>query len=341
MNKRILITGSQGFIGGYMVAEFLEQGWHVVGLDNYSKYGEIAKDHDRHPNYDLRRGDAKDVELLKELLMDCDHFLAGAAMIGGIRYFHQFAYDLLAENERIIAAACDAAIHAHQHGQLKKITVVSSSLVYDGTTVYPTPEGVEREIPPPRSTYGFQKLACEYFATAVYEQHGVPYTIVRPFNGVGIGEQRALGIDQVRSGNIKMAMSHVVPDLIQKVLRGQDPLHILGDGQQVRHYTYGADLARGIRMAIEHPAATNEDFNISVATSTTVLELAEMIWKKINPDKPFRYVCDEPLKYDVRRRIPDVSKAKRLLGFEATTPLDHVLDEVIPWVEQQMAAGLV
>jgi nucleoside-diphosphate-sugar epimerase len=103
-----------------------------------------------------------------------------------------------------------------------------------------------------------------------------------PFNCVGIGERRALCETEVFSGNVKLAMSHVVPDLVQKVLKGQDPLHILGDGQQVRHYTYGGDLARGIRLCIEHPAAVNEDFNLSTARSTTVLELAELVWRK-NP----------------------------------------------------------
>ena len=116
-------------------------------------------------------------------------------------------------------------------------------------------------------------------------------------------------------------MSHVVPDLVQKVLKGQDPLHILGDGSQVRHYTYGGDLARGIRLAIESPAALNEDFNLSTAESTTVLELAELIWKKVRGDEPFRYVSDRPYPYDVQRRIPSVEKARRILGFEATTSL--------------------
>jgi nucleoside-diphosphate-sugar epimerase len=156
---------------------------------------------------------------------------------------------------------------------------------------------------------------------------------------VGIGEQRALGDKDVRSGNIKLAMSHVVPDLIQKLVKGQDPLHILGDGRQVRHYSYGADLARGIRIAIEHPAALNEDFNLSTARSTTVLELAELIWKRLRPGEPFRYVSDDPFEHDVQRRVPDVAKAKRVLGYEASTGLEEILDEVIPWVSEQVELG--
>ena len=130
-------------------------------------------------------------------------------------------------------------------------------------------EGAQQRCPPPSSTYGFQKLATEYFAKGAFEQYELPYTIVRPFNCVGIGEKRALQDRNIQSGNIKLAMSHVVPDLVQKVLKGQDTLHILGEGNQVRHYTYGADLAKGIRACIEHPDATNQDFNISTAESTT------------------------------------------------------------------------
>jgi nucleoside-diphosphate-sugar epimerase len=131
-------------------------------------------------------------------------------------------------------------------------------------------------------------------------------------------------------------MSHVVPDLVQKIVKGQDPLHILGSGNQVRHYTYGGDLAKGIRVCLEHPAAMNEDFNISTAQSTTVLELAQTIWRKLRPAEQFRFVSDEPFPHDVQRRMPDVRKAKHMLGVECTTTLDQMLDEVIPWVQRQV-----
>jgi len=339
---KVLVTGSNGFIAGYLVQELLDNGYEVVGLDNFSKYGRVSKSYDDNPKYRLVEGDAKDVDLVKELVTDCDHFVICAAMIGGISYFHKYAYDLIAENERITGAAFDAAIWAHKEKQLKKATLLSSSMVYESGTKYPTPEGHQLECPPPLSTYGFQKLACEYYVKGAHEQYGLPYTIVRPFNCVGIGEGRALGEAEVFSGNVQLAMSHVVPDLVQKIFKGQDPLHILGSGNQVRHYTYGGDLARGIRACIEHPKALNQDFNISTATSTTVLELAEMIWNKIHGDaKPFNYVSDEPFAHDVQLRVPDVSKSKDLLGFEATTPLSQILDEVIPWIRDQVEAGSI
>lgn len=333
---KILVTGAKGFIAGYVIEELLNNNWDVVGIDNLSKYGDIEKSYDNHPNYRFVKGDAKDVELLKELIKDCDHFLAGAAMIGGISYFHEFAYDLLAENERITASSCDAAIWAYKNAQLKKISIMSSSMVFEGTDVYPTPEGNQFKCPPPLSTYGFQKLATEYFVKGAHEQYGLPYTIIRPFNCVGIGEKRAKSDVEIKSGNIKLALSHVVPDLVQKVLKGQDPLHILGEGNQIRHYTYGGDLAKGICLTLEKPEAVNEDFNLSTPVSTSVLELAEIIWKKINPDKPFRYVSDEPYLYDVQKRVPDVSKATKILDFEANTSLSEALDEIIPWIKEQI-----
>jgi len=337
---RILVTGAAGFINGYLVPELLDAGHEVVGVDDFSKYGRITKSYDGHPRYRFVEGDAKDAELLRDLASDCDQVVAAAAMIGGISYFHEFAYDLLAENERILAATFDAAIDAHRAGHLSRIVVLSSSMVYESATVFPTPEGAQLTSPPPVSTYGFQKLASEFFAKGAWEQYELPYTILRPFNCVGIGERRALRDTDIMSGNVKLALSHVVPDLVLKVLMGQDPLHILGDGSQVRHYTYGGDLAHGIRCAMESDAAVNDDFNLSTATSTTVLELATAIWTKIHgPGEPLRYVSDDPFEHDVQMRVPDVRKARDVLGFEATTTLDAMLDEVIPWIRTELEAG--
>ena len=216
-------------------------------------------------------------------------------------------------------------------------------MVFESTPEWPSYEGQEREVPPPLSSYGFQKLAVEYFARAAWDQYQLPYTIVRPFNCVGIGESRALGDEEIMSGNVKLAMSHVVPDLVQKVYKGQDPLHILGNGEQVRHYTYGGDLARGIVTAMEHPAALNDDFNLSTAQSTTVLELAESDlaqdqgrgraaprWSRTTRSST---TCSGGCR---RPRRPS-----GVLGFEATTSLDEMLDEVIPWIAAAIEKGTI
>ena len=335
--SKVLITGSQGFIGSYLCAEFLDKGYKVIGIDNFSKYGPITRPHDNHPNFELIEMDVIDLdpENLPEQLLDVEYIIAGAAMIGGITYFHKYAYDLLATNERIMASTYDVAIKLHQLGILKRILVASSSMVFENTEVYPTPEENIKVCAPPLSTYGFQKLAVEYFAKGALEQYGVPYTIIRPFNCVGVGEEDAIGEHEVKSGNIKLMMSHVLPDIINKILKGQDPLHVLGTGEQIRCYTNGKDIARGVRMCLESEAAVNEDFNISTSVATSVIELSQLVWSILNPGKEFAFVSDEAYEYDVQKRIPNTTKAKEVIGFEAEIGLEESVREVIEYMRQQ------
>lgn len=338
---KTLVTGANGFIGRYLVQELLDRGHDVVGLDDNSKYGDAVTPIS-HERYELVVDDARDVALVSELASGCDYFVANAALVGGVSYIHALPYDVLAANERITAAACDAAIAAHRDARLRKLVVVSSSMVFDTSTTWPTAEGSQLEIAPPRLSYGFQKLAVEYFVRAANEQYGLPYTIVRPFNCVGVGELRAINVSGTRSGDVTMAMSHVVPDLIHKLLLGQDPLHLLGSGDQVRHFTAATDLVRGIATVVEHPAALNQDFNLSSPQGCTVRELAERIHGRVRgPRAEFRFVSDPPYPSDVAQRRPDVSKARDLLGWEAATSVDEMLDEVVPWVTRAFQEGLL
>ena len=326
--RKVIVTGSQGFIGGYLVKALLQKGYYVYGIDNFSKYGKIKRAHDNNPSFKLVE---HDLTQSFPRFLDIDYIIAGAAMIGGISYFHQFAYDLLSSNERISCNTFDAAIKLNG---LKKIVVMSSSMVFENTTEFPSPESALKQSPPPDSSYGFQKLATEYFARAAYEQHGLKYTIVRPFNCIGIGEDEAIAKSDIISGNIKLTLSHVVPDLIIKILKGQNPLHILGSGEQTRNFTNGKDIARGIVMAIENPKAQNEDFNISTDENIRIIDLAKKIWVKINGDQPFNVVHDEPFRYDIPHRKPNTTKAKTILGFEADYTLDKSLDEVIDYIRK-------
>jgi nucleoside-diphosphate-sugar epimerase len=340
--KTVVVTGSQGFIGGYLVRELLEQGYKVIGIDNFSKYGRVKRNHDTHPLFTLIEEDLTKSNLgLIDALLNADHLIAGAAKIGGISYFHSYAYDLLANNERIMANTCDAAIKRVELNDKFKVTYLSSSMVYENTTLWPSKEGEQFLIPPPSSSYGFQKLAVEYFAKAAWDQYKVPYTIIRVFNCVGVGEARAINSKTIMSGDIELAMSHVLPDLVQKTLKGQKPLRILGSGEQIRHLTYGVDLAKGIVSTLDNPIADNNDFNISTDESLSVLQLGKLIWDRINTTEEFKYISEAPFLHDVQKRIPDTSKAKKLLGFKATTTINEVLDEVIPWVKDAINKNLI
>ena len=196
--KKILLTGSQGFIGSYICNELLNKGYKVIGVDNYQKYGKISRPHDNHPNFKLYIENVLSDEFLKIVEKEQPYqIIAGAAMIGGISYFHKFAYDLLATNERILAQTFDAAIEGHKKGYLERIIVLSSSMVFEETNIYPTPEIEIKRCPPPSSTYGFQKLSSEYFAKGAWEQYGLPYSIIRPFNCVGIGEEESISEHEI------------------------------------------------------------------------------------------------------------------------------------------------
>jgi len=334
--KTVLVTGSQGFIGSYLCNDFLRNGYRVIGVDNYSKYGKIARPHDNHENFVFYEEDVVGLEK-RDIgrFSQVDYIIAGAAMIGGITYFHKHAYDLLANNERIIASTFDLAISLRKSKSLQKIVVVSSSMVFENSQEFPTPENSVKNSPPPLSTYGFQKLSCEYFCKGAFEQYGLPYTIVRPFNCVGVGEDKALSDEVITSGNVELMMSHVLPDLINKTLKGQYPLRVLGSGDQVRCYTNGRDIARGIRLAMESESALNEDFNISVEQPTTVIELARLVWEIVGRSESFAIENDPPYEYDVQNRIPNVEKAKRLLGFKAEISLKDSIREVYEYIKSQ------
>lgn len=334
---KVLITGSQGFIGSYLCNEFLNQGYEVYGIDNYSKYGFLKRSHDSHKNFKFIKADICDSVLFNGICCGIkpDYIIAGAAMIGGISYFHKYAYDLIATNERIMASTFDTAIRLHKDGVLKRIIVLSSSMVYENTKVYPTPEYEIFDCPVPFSTYGFQKLASEYFAMGAWEQYKLPYSIVRPFNCVGLGEEKAFSADDINENNNTLMLSHVLPDIIKKIMMGQNPVEILGTGEQIRCYTHGKDIAKGVRLVLESDKAVNEAFNISTSVAHSVLELSELVWNKINPDKQFQYKSIPGYDYDVQKRIPDVEKANSILGFRAELKLEDAIDELIEYMKKK------
>ena len=315
---KILITGSQGFIGSYICNDLLQNNYHVIGVDNYSKYGMIKRTHDEHLNFRLYREDiASDALYFNDLVAyeKPDIIIANAAMIGGISYFHKYPYKLLAVNERILANTFDAC-RSLGNETLKRIIVMSSSMVYENATVFPSPEEHIKHCPPPCSTYGMQKLMCEYFALGAYQEFGLPYTIVRPFNCVGIGEEDKF-------------QSHVLPDFVRKAIEKETPFGILGDGSQVRCFTHGEDIARAIRCCIENPKAENETFNISSSSSMTMLDLAKQVWKVVNSNASFEYKCLPSFEWDVKYRVPDVNKAKNLLDFVAIIPIQSAIEELV------------
>lgn len=336
--KTVLVTGSSGFIASAIVAQLLERGYKVIGIDDYSKYGEIKRGHDRHPNFTLHRINLENTEIPDWCA--ADYIVHSASKVGGIKYFHERAYDLFAKNAAIDNTVFAAALKWYKEGKLKKIVVMSSSMVYEGADreaakwegipdvwpeIWPSKEDSVENICPPISSYGHSKLSLEVQARAANEQYGLPYVVVRPFNGSGSGEEDALGD------------SHVIPDLVFKAFKDPDNFTVKGSGNQRRCYTHINDIGRGVILAMESDKALNKAYNLSVPNSTSVRELAELIWKEIYGDtRQFNFKTSAPFKYDVQLRLPDVSLAKEELGFEAQIPLVVGVREVIDFVRKKL-----
>jgi nucleoside-diphosphate-sugar epimerase len=207
--------------------------------------------------------------------------------------------------------------------QVERLLYVSSSMVFEHATEFPTTEEHLRECPAPWSAYGFSKLAGEVYCRALHDEHELPYTICRPFNAYGPGE-----LPDAEPG-----IAHAVPDLIRKVLSGQRPLEIFGSGEQTRTLTHVDDIADGIVTALGHPAAVNEDFNVSASEERTVAEIARLIWEACGEDPAELELRHLPsFEVDVQRRWPSVEKARRLLGWEAQIDLRTGLAQTVDWL---------
>ena len=329
--EKVLVSGSQGFIGSYVCQELLRKGYKVEGIDDYSKYGYVVRPQDSHKNFEFTKGT---VETYISSVKNVNYIIHCAAKIGGIAYFHKYAYDLLSDNEKLNSSVFDFARH---HESLKRIIYISSSMVFERSELFPTPEDHITKCPPPLSTYGASKLIGEYFCKGLKEQYGVDYTIIRPFNCVGVGEEDELGGIETPDGNSKMMLSHVLPDLMYRALKldYNEPFPILGKGNQVRHYTNGKDLARAIVMCLDSEKAKNEAFNISHPDPMSVLDLLSIVLDTVyGKDRSTRKIKHlDAFEYDVQYRSPDVSKAKEVLGFKAKISVEKSVKEVYNWMK--------
>jgi UDP-glucose 4-epimerase len=320
--KRVVVTGGAGFIGTEVTGQLLERGYEVRVIDDLSKEG-----HDVPPGVEFHEADLTQPGVANELFAGQSACINLAAKIGGIGYFHRYPATILSENNKLYSATFEAAV---KH-RLQRMVYVSSSMVFESATRFPSKESDLAEIPPPVSAYGFSKLSGEWYCRAFADQFGLAYSICRPFNAYGINEYPEEDV----------GYAHVIPDLTRKILSGQHPLEILGDGNQTRAFTHVRDIARGLILALESPRAVNEDFNISNAEEMTILELARKIFTLCETGREFEWVSVPSFTYDIKRRSPDPTKARELLGFEAETKIDEGLAEVIGWLRTVMAADRV
>jgi nucleoside-diphosphate-sugar epimerase len=269
---------------------------------------------------EIRTADLRDPGEARASIRGCTHVVHLAAIVGGIANFHRLPYTLTHVNNALTGALVSAAL---EH-DVERFTYVSSSMVFERAEVFPTPESYLADCPVPRSAYGFSKLSGEVYCRAAHEQHGLPYTICRPFNAYGPGELPEPG---------EPGIAHAVPDLIAKALASQRPLQIFGSGEQTRTLTHVDDIADGIVTAMASGAGENEDFNISASQELSVAEIATLIWSACGNDPgELEFEHLPAFEVDVRRRWPSVEKARRLLGWEARVTLEDGLADTVQWL---------
>ncbi len=317
--SRVLVTGGVGTIGAAVVRRLLADPDYEIRVSDQRPAPQWMRE-----GCEVHTGDLRELAQARAATAGCSHVIHLAAIVGGIANFHRLPHTLTEVNAALYNAVLRAAIEA----DVERFTYVSSSMVFERASEFPTTESHLDDCPPPRSAYGFSKLTGEVYCKAAQEEHGLPFTICRPFNAYGPGEMP----------EDEPGIAHAVPDLIRKALSGQRPLQIFGDGTQTRTLTHIDDIADGIVTAMSSGAAVNEDFNISAARELSVREIAEIVWVACGEDREqFELKHLPSFEVDVQRRWPSVEKAKRLLGWEAKIGVEEGIASTVEWLREQLS----
>ncbi len=318
--SRVLVTGGAGTIGAAVVRRLLADPAYEVRVSDQRPAPQWMRE-----GCEVHTGDLRELDEARRATQGCAQVIHLAAIVGGIANFHRLPHTLTEVNNALYNAVIRAAL---EH-EVERFTYVSSSMVFERATEFPTTEDHLPDCPTPQSAYGYSKLTGEVYCRAAHAEHGLPFTICRPFNAYGPGE-----LPDAEPG-----IAHAVPDLIKKVLSGQRPLQIFGSGEQTRTLTHVDDIADGVVAATGSPAGLNEDFNISASRELTVAEIARIVWEACDED-PAAFALEHlpSFEVDVRRRWPSVEKARRLLGWEARIDVEQGIAATVRWLREREGA---
>lgn len=319
--KKILVTGSEGSLMQWVIPYLLVQGYKVRGVDNFFRYGKVRKKRD----YEFIEGDLTDKNFVKRVLKGIDGVIQAAAQIYGVRGFHKYPADILSK---------DIVLHQNilweaLRNRVKKVIYISSSMVYERSEKIPVREEDVNEIMVPSTDYGLSKLVGERLTQAFWKQYGLNYTIWRPFNIITPYEK----------AEKEQGISHVFADFLKKIiLDKENPMQIIGDGKQIRCFTWIDDVAQAIGKYSFVKESDREIFNLGNPEPVTMIELAKRIFKKaqergIIPKKSklsFKHL--PAYKDDVRVRVPAIDKVYKILGWKPSVKLDEALDRCIDYM---------
>ncbi|HSI98581.1 MAG TPA: NAD-dependent epimerase/dehydratase family protein [Gaiellaceae bacterium] len=316
--KRIVVTGGAGFIGTTLARRLVEDN-EIVALDNLHRNSLGGTSLEEHPHFTFVQGDVLDGAFLTGVVRGATH-LVHAAAIAGVDTVRESPVRTMKVNLIGTYNALEAALAARN--SIERVIEFSTSEVF-GTYAYKVDEEhvtTQGSVGEARWTYAVSKLAGEHMAHAYHDELGLPTVSVRPFNVYGPG--------QIGGGAIRA--------FIETALAGHD-LVIHGDGSQIRAWCYVDDMVEALLLALEHPNAVGQSFNVGNARSAvTIYDLAQRIKRLTGCPGELLF---EPLGYtDVELRIPNVDKARHLLGFEAQVELDDGLARTIAWYREKLGA---
>ncbi len=315
---KILVAGSEGSLMQATIHYLLEMGHNVRGVDSFFRYGKIEKARD----YEFIEGDLSDIALVKRMCQGVDIVIQAAARIFGVGGFHKYPADILSK---------DVVLHQNilwqaLNNNVQKVIYTSSSMVYERVAKVPSEEIDVDDMLIPLTDYGLSKLVGERLSKAFYRQYGLKYTIWRPFNIITPYEK----------GEDEPGISHVFADFIKKiVIDHQNPIEILGDGEQIRCFTWIEDVASAIAKYSIESVTDCEAFNLGNPEPVTMKELASRIYnvakeKGVIPaGQSLNFISLPAYKDDVRVRIPSIEKVKRVLGWEPKVKLDEALHRCV------------
>lgn len=314
---RILVTGSEGSLMQWTIKHLINDDHEVVGVDNHSRYDEYEHTRVVDPQeYEFQEIDLTDPVATEEIVVGVDAVINAAALIYGVKGFHEYPADILSNDVTIHRNILKAA---NKH-DIERVSYISSSMVYEQDKPPHNEDDVWNNLLP-STDYGLSKVVGERYSMAFAEQYDIDYTIWRPFNIITPYER----------SEDEPGMSHVFADFIRKVLvEQQNPMEIFGDGEQVRCFTWIDEVAETIATKSLSVDTQNEVYNLANAEPVTMKELAQRIFEM---GKKRGLITDEELKFeyvpiyddDVKRRVPSVKKAETDFGWNPEIKLNDAL----------------
>lgn len=324
----VLITGSEGNIGTYLVRHFQETrpDFKIIRVKLKEKKDEPPK------KDNLYIGDLTDSSFVKRIFQEnkIDYVIHAAARLYGVAGFNQDVYGLFSNDIKCLLNVLDNS------KLVKKFVYFSSSMMYESSDKVPFTEELTEEIQPPKSSYGLTKYFGEKAVKFFNQQYGTTYTIWRPFNVVSPLESH------------ERETGHVFADFYRKIFIEQAPkIEIYGSGQQVRCFTWVEDVVKAVADFLTDERTDNQIFNIGSSQPKTMIELKEIL-VKIGKEKNILPTDYEPetiigskfFGVDVQLRIPSTEKIQKVLGWRCQTDFKACFEKFIEYKQKPLARGL-